>query len=78
MPNQSSRDLRARLRQIRYFRVLPSAGEEELSAAFSLGHYAAGEIVMLEGELPPSLFIVASGVVKISRVFRMGGNISCG
>lgn len=68
----SSRDLRTRLRQIRFFRSLPPAAEEELLAAFSLKRYDAGEIIMLEGELPSSLFIVASGVVKISRVSQDG------
>ena len=68
----SVRDLRARVRQIRYFQVLPPAGEQELLAAFSMRKYAAGEIVMLEGEHPPYLYIVASGVIKISRVSQEG------
>lgn len=68
----SIHDLRARLRQIHTFRVLPPAGEDELLAAFSLKRYGAGEIIMLEGELQPSLYIVASGLVKISRVSQEG------
>ncbi|MCA9871822.1 MAG: Crp/Fnr family transcriptional regulator [Anaerolineae bacterium] len=68
----SDRDLQSQIRQIRYFQVLPPAGEQELLAAFSLRKYAAGEIIMLEGELPPHLYIVANGIVKISRVSQEG------
>ena len=71
-PPSSSRDLKVWIRQIQYLRVLLPEGEEDLLAAFSLGRYDAGEIIMLEGELPPSLFIVASGLVKISRLSRDG------
>lgn len=71
-PPTSSRDLKVRIRHIQYLRVLPPDGEEDLLAAFSLGRYDAGEIIMMEGELPAGLFIVASGLVKISRLSRDG------
>ena len=68
----STSDLRIRLLQISYFRDLPAVVVEELLVGFSLRRYTAGEIIMLEGELQPSLYIVASGVVKISRVSQDG------
>ncbi len=68
----STSDLRIRLLQISYFRDLPAVVVEELLVGFSLRRYTAGGIIMLEGELQPSLYIVASGVVKISRVSQDG------
>ena len=64
----STSDLRIRLLQISYFRDLPAVVVEELLVGFSLRRYTAGGIIMLEGELQPSLYIVASGVVKIGQL----------
>ena len=61
---QSEQDLRARLAAIPFFASLETSIIEELARAAERREYAAGDVLFVEGEPSPGLFILESGYVK--------------
>jgi CRP-like cAMP-binding protein len=60
------------LRAVPYFRVLDEAALEAVAQEVAERHYAAGELIFLEGEPSAGLHLVAHGLCKVYRV-SLGG-----
>jgi CRP-like cAMP-binding protein len=61
-----------RLRQGSWFGGLPAALQQRMLARASVRRYAKGQVVSLEGRVPPGLFCVLEGQVKVVRFTEAG------
>jgi CRP/FNR family cyclic AMP-dependent transcriptional regulator len=60
------------LRQVAYFAALPEADFAEVARHVHVRHYAAGQVVMLEGDPCEGLYVVREGRVRIYKMSRDG------
>ncbi|MEW6285639.1 MAG: Crp/Fnr family transcriptional regulator [Chloroflexota bacterium] len=64
--------LKALLARIRHFDELPLEVQERIAASASPRHFAAGQVIYVEGEPAESVYILESGWVKATRMSRDG------
>jgi CRP/FNR family transcriptional regulator, cyclic AMP receptor protein len=60
------------LRQVPYFAALPEADFDEVTRHVHLHHYAAGQVVMLEGDPCEGLYVVREGRVRVYKMSPAG------
>jgi CRP/FNR family transcriptional regulator len=60
------------LRRVAYFAALPGADFEQVTRRVHLRWYAAGQVVMLEGEAAEGLYIVRKGRVRVYKMSPTG------
>ena len=66
------------LRRVDLFRCLNADERGKLAAGAQVETRHAGETIVVEGEPGSSLFIVASGVVRVTRALGGGGSVEVG
>ncbi len=71
-PESTRADFAARLAAIPFFARLAPAELASLAAEASWQEYAPGEVIFLEGEPAPGLFILDSGYVKVLKASAQG------
>jgi CRP-like cAMP-binding protein len=68
MPVKSTPDIRPFLRRLPYFSGLNEQTLDEVARSAYFQQYAAGQLVVLEGEPPSGLYIVLEGWLKASKI----------
>lgn len=64
--------LKALLARIRRFDGLPPEVQERIAASASPRHFAAGQVIYLEGEPAETLYLLERGWIKATRMSREG------
>lgn len=70
--DKNSANLLALLSQLRHFRTVSHEAQEAILRAALPRHFAAGQIIYLEGEPAEAIFILAKGWIKATRMTREG------
>lgn len=70
-PQQLTR-LKALLARIRHFDGLPPEAQERIAASAVLRHFAAGQVLYIEGEPAQEFYLLERGWVKATRMSRDG------
>lgn len=65
-------DTAAWLRRVDYFSALPEDDVREVARHVHMRHYAAGQVVMLEGEVCEGLYVIRDGRVRIYKMSPAG------
>jgi CRP/FNR family transcriptional regulator len=64
--------LKARLARTRHFDSLPPEVQERIAASVSPRHFAAGQVIYIEGEPAEEFYLLERGWVKATRMSRDG------
>lgn len=64
--------LKATLAQVRHFDSLPPDVQDDIAAAAMPRHFAAGQVIYLEGEPAEFVYILERGWIKATRISRDG------
>lgn len=64
--------LKALLARIRHFNGIPPEVQERIAASAVLRHFAAGQVIYIEGEPAEALYLLERGWVKATRMSRDG------
>ncbi|MFZ5857113.1 MAG: Crp/Fnr family transcriptional regulator [Chloroflexota bacterium] len=64
--------LKALLARIRHFDGIPPEVQERIAASASPRHFAAGQVIYIEGEPAEALYLLERGWVKATRMSRDG------